>query len=61
VAGQRDRFTPVPVARRMAETIPHAELYLIPAATHYCALEFPELLNLRIDKFLHERVHRDWV
>jgi hypothetical protein len=28
---------------------------MIPGATHYAALEYPEMVNLRLEKFLRER------
>lgn len=52
IAGERDLFTPASVARRMADSLPDAELFVVPSATHYVPLEFPELLALRIEKFL---------
>jgi pimeloyl-ACP methyl ester carboxylesterase len=55
LAGERDLFTPLPVARLMAERIPGAELYVVNGGTHYCPLEFPELVSLRVEKFLVER------
>lgn len=56
IAGERDLFTPATVARRMADLLPDAELFVVPTATHYVPLEFPELLALRIEKFLTHRL-----
>jgi hypothetical protein len=28
---------------------------VLPGATHYAALEYPEMVNLRLEKFLRER------
>jgi hypothetical protein len=28
---------------------------IIPGATHYAMLEYPEMVNLRLEKFLRER------
>jgi hypothetical protein len=28
---------------------------IIPGATHYAALEYPEMVNLRLEKFFRER------
>ncbi|NUN15515.1 MAG: alpha/beta hydrolase [Myxococcales bacterium] len=56
MAGQHDLFTPVTTAREMSEAITDAELYVVPGGTHYCPLEFPELTNLRIEKFLRDRL-----
>ena len=55
VAGSRDAFTPSAAAERMARRIPGAEIMVIPGATHYAALEYPEMLNLRLEKFFRER------
>jgi pimeloyl-ACP methyl ester carboxylesterase len=30
----------------------NAELYVMPEATHYAPVEYPELVNARIDAFL---------
>ena len=55
-AGQKDFFTPSEVSAKMAATIKGAELCTIPAASHYAAIEFSELINLRIEKFVRERL-----
>jgi len=55
IAGTRDVFTPRSAAERMARRIPGAEIMLLPGATHYAALEYPEMINLRLEKFLRER------
>ncbi|NOY92725.1 MAG: alpha/beta hydrolase [Deltaproteobacteria bacterium] len=55
VAGERDRFTPRRAMREMAEAIPGAEMMVVPGGTHYVAVEYPELVNLRLEKFLRER------
>ncbi|HTQ08389.1 MAG TPA: alpha/beta hydrolase [Polyangiaceae bacterium] len=54
VAGERDPLFSPRVARDLSERLPHAELYVVPRATHYAPLEFPELVNARIDAFLAE-------
>lgn len=55
IAGDRDLFTPRRVAERMARTIPGAEIMVVPGGTHYVAVEYPELVNLRLEKFFRER------
>ncbi len=55
VVGERDRFIRRSTAERMARRIAGSEVFVIRGATHFAALEFPELLNLRIEKFLRER------
>ncbi len=55
IAGDRDLFTPRVQAERMARRIPGAEIMVVPGGTHYVAVEYPELVNLRIEKFFRER------
>jgi len=55
VGGERDTFTPVELSQRMAAAIPGAELLLLPAGSHMGPLEHPELVELRVERFL-ERV-----
>ncbi|HJK93878.1 MAG TPA: alpha/beta hydrolase [Polyangiaceae bacterium LLY-WYZ-15_(1-7)] len=55
IAGDRDLFTPRAAAERMARRIAGAELLVVPGGTHYVAVEYPELVNLRIEKFFRER------
>ena len=55
IAGDRDLFTPRSAAERMVREIPGAELMVVPGGTHYVAVEQPELVNLRIEKFFAER------
>ena len=55
IAGARDRLTPRSAAARMARQIRGSELMVVPGGTHYLALEYPELVNLRIEKFFRER------
>ncbi len=55
IAGKRDSFTPPYLAEEMAAKIPNAELFVMDA-THVPPIEQPEIVNLRVDKFLRERV-----
>jgi pimeloyl-ACP methyl ester carboxylesterase len=52
VAGERDNFTPLWLSERMQREIPGAELLLLPTGTHAAPVELPDLLNLRVEKFL---------
>ena len=52
VAGARDPLTPKAAIERAAERVPHAELWIVPNATHYAAAEYPELISQRIEAFL---------
>jgi pimeloyl-ACP methyl ester carboxylesterase len=54
ITGDRDAFTPRQVAQQMARRIPGGEILVVRGATHYTALEYPELVNLRIEKFFRE-------
>ncbi|TQF12226.1 alpha/beta hydrolase [Myxococcus llanfairpwllgwyngyllgogerychwyrndrobwllllantysiliogogogochensis] len=56
VAGERDKFTPGWLSRKMAARIPDAELVLIPDGTHTAPLEAPGLVEVRIERFLRERL-----
>lgn len=56
VAAERDTFTPMRRSVTMAEEIVLAELFVLPDATHTGPLEWPELLNLRIRRFLARRL-----
>ncbi len=56
MSGDKDLFTPTVLARKMAERIPNAELLVIKGGSHYAPVEFPELVNLRIEKFINERL-----
>jgi pimeloyl-ACP methyl ester carboxylesterase len=54
VAGARDSFTPSWISEKMWKKIPGAELLVIPLGSHTAPLEIPELVNLRVEKFLHD-------
>jgi pimeloyl-ACP methyl ester carboxylesterase len=56
IGGEQDRFTPVWLSKRMAETIPTAEFTLVPGGSHTAPLEQPELVAKRIERFLQQRV-----
>lgn len=58
VAGEKDRLTSVARSKEMAAQIPRAELFVIPHGSHLALLEQPELVALRIEKFLRERVEK---
>lgn len=52
VAGERDLFTPRHLSVEMAGRMPKAELLEIPRGSHAALIEQPELINLRLEKFL---------
>jgi len=54
ITGDRDTFTPPDLARAMTRRIPGAAILVVRGGTHYTAVEFPELVNLRIERFFRE-------
>lgn len=56
VAGERDLFTPRHLSVEMASRMPNAELLEIPRGSHAALIEQPELINLRLEKFIRETV-----
>ncbi len=59
VAGERDTWTPLWLSQRMHEAIPGSEMLTLRGGTHVGPIEHPELLALRVEKFLRERVPLD--
>ncbi len=57
ITGERDSFTPRHVAEQMARRIQGSEILIVRGATHYAAVEHPELVNLRIEKFFREKAY----
>ena len=55
VAGTHDTFTPYWLSEEMHDRIPGAEMLTVPGGTHVSPIEHPELITLRLEKFL-ERV-----
>lgn len=56
IAGERDTFTPTWLSAVMHARIPGSELCVVPTGTHTAPIELPELVNLRLRRFLEERV-----
>jgi pimeloyl-ACP methyl ester carboxylesterase len=52
VGGTRDVITPPWFSRRIAHSIPGADLFMITGGTHYSAAEYPNLIAERIERFL---------
>lgn len=52
VGGGRDALTPVHVSHEMHETIPPADLLMLPEATHAGLFEYPEKITEAVDHFL---------
>lgn len=56
IAAERDTFTPPDIARHMADEIPNADYLMLRGGSHAAPVEQPDLVNLRVAKFLRERV-----
>jgi pimeloyl-ACP methyl ester carboxylesterase len=56
LAGERDTFTPAALAERLHRLVPGSEYLVVPLASHTMPIEMPDLVNLRVEKFLQERV-----
>ncbi len=56
IGGEKDFFTPLWISRRIAETIPGAELLVLADGSHAALIEHPETINHRLLRFLQERV-----
>ena len=54
VAGAKDRITPLAAMKRFKELAPHAEMLVVRAASHAVLVEQPELVNLKLEKFLRD-------
>ena len=52
IAGNRDMLTPLSVLRRMHRLIPDSRIFEVNQGTHYLVVEYPEIVNVRIKKFL---------
>lgn len=56
IGAEEDTFTPVWLAKKMHRIIPNSELFIIRKGSHAALVEQPELINLRIEKFLYKRI-----
>lgn len=56
VGGEQDKFTPLWLSQAMHEAIPESELLVIREGSHAAIIEHPELINLRLEKFIRERI-----
>lgn len=55
IAGDRDPFTSLVSVQNIVKRMKDAELMVVPGAAHYLAADYPEHVNLRIEKFFRER------
>lgn len=54
IAAEQDRFTPPYRSRLMANRINGSELMMVPAGTHSLPIEMPDLVTLRVKRYLRE-------
>ena len=52
IHGDRDLMTPHALTKIMVDKIPNVELLTVPFGSHYCVLEYPEMVNLKLEKYL---------
>jgi pimeloyl-ACP methyl ester carboxylesterase len=55
IGGERDLLAPKEKIEAASRRMSGSEVFTIRGCTHYAPLEFPELINLRVEKFLRER------
>lgn len=58
MCGDEDRITPMEHSELLARELPDAELFIVPEAGHMAMLEKPELINLRLQAFIHRAYKR---
>lgn len=51
VSGEKDLVTPVKFQHHLKEKIKHADFLIIPYGSHCTQLDFPDYVNLRLEKF----------
>ncbi|MBI2082614.1 MAG: alpha/beta hydrolase [Deltaproteobacteria bacterium] len=56
IAGEDDQFTPAWISKKMHRLIPKSEILNIHRGTHASLVEQPDVIDLRIEKFLKERL-----
>lgn len=57
-AGDNDKFTPVWLSKKMHRLIPKSEICVVKGGTHVALVEQPDLICLRLDNFMRERLNR---
>lgn len=56
IGAEHDKFTPLWLSEAMQKAIPGSELLVIREGSHAALIEHPELINLRLEKFIRERI-----
>ena len=54
LAGGRDPFAPATLSHQLARQLPCSEVLIVPPGHHFLFLEFPDLVNLRLERFFHD-------
>lgn len=54
IGAENDKLTPVWLSKKMHHYISSSELFVVKQGTHIALIEQPELINLRIEKFLRD-------
>lgn len=52
ITGDKDFFTPMSLAEEMHRRIKGSELLIVPGGSHYAPVEYPEVINPRVEQFL---------
>ena len=55
IGGGADRFTPPYLSEEIAHKVADSELMIVPGATHFGPLEYPDHMNARIAQFIERR------
>ena len=55
VVGEQDAISSVAEMQDIAQKIPDAELVVIPGAGHMSPLEYPDVFNAALKRFLREK------
>lgn len=54
IHGENDTMTPPNVTERMRREIKNCEIFSVPYGSHYSIIEFPEVVNYRLESFLRQ-------
>ena len=55
ICGSKDALTPMADQERMHQMIPSSLLFPVPYGSHCAHLDFPEIVNLKIQNFIHSK------
>lgn len=58
VSSEKDKFTPAHLSEHMHVKINQSEILHVPTGSHVAPIEIPELVNLRVEKFLSQMESR---